>query len=122
MTVFRCKGDPTGVDPAINGDCVRLVGGIGYSRESGRLQWSTPAAVMHGGRPDATPTFESFVELAHLDDRAIGWVPFNDSPTANRSGVTPACVPILSRHTDRVLPLGVFSSHDSVSDVDLAEA
>jgi hypothetical protein len=59
------RGRPPGVDAAINEDCVRLVGGIGYSRESGRLQWSTPAAVMHGGRPDATPTLESFVEL-HL--------------------------------------------------------
>jgi PAS domain S-box-containing protein len=69
MTVFQHDGDPTG-DPTIDGHFVGSVGGIRYSHESGRLQWSTSAALMHGGGPDVAPTFESFAEFVHPDDRA----------------------------------------------------
>jgi hypothetical protein len=68
--VFQHNGAPGAVDQVINGTCVDQVGSVRYCTDSGRLQWSPTAAVMHGGRPDAVPSLESVVELAHPDDRA----------------------------------------------------
>jgi ANTAR domain/PAS fold len=71
MTVFQHDGVAAGFDTGMSDDCVSSVGVVRCSPESKQLQWSASAALLHFGRPDDTPTVDSFAEFAHLDDRAI---------------------------------------------------